>query len=92
MRQLLLTGLATEQPFFPANNQAVGSAKYFLLFNDGEFRIEVSEKAAESCIQKMFGDAQEPSPSETDEASDEYEYARDEDDAAVTDEDGVGQV
>jgi hypothetical protein len=66
MKQLILTGLATEQSF-----NAGGQAKYFLVFNDGEFRVPVTEQAAEVVVLEMFGG----SPArETEQAQEETEY------------------
>lgn len=54
MRKLVLTGLGTEQPFFPKSGNPGAAAKYFLIFNDGEFRVEVTESGAELCVAKMM--------------------------------------
>lgn len=58
MRKLTLTGLATEQPFFPKSGNIAMAAKYFLIFNDGEFRVETTETGAETCVQKMMEDGE----------------------------------
>ncbi len=56
MKKLVLTGLSTEHSFLPSGGTPAGEAKFFLIFNDGEFRVQVSEAAAEMCVQKMMED------------------------------------
>ena len=95
-KQRILTGLATEQTF----DDPTGGAAYFLVFNKGELRVPISEKAAESVVSSMFvGSAQEPEDETEEEDSNELdsekfpqEYISDDDDDAYTDEDGVGQI
>lgn len=65
MKKLILTGLATEQSFIGG-----GQASYFLVFNDGELRVPVSEKAAEVVVQEMYGESNEPA---SEQESDGYE-------------------
>lgn len=49
MKQIILTGLATEQRF------GNPSPQYFLVFNEGELRVPVEEQAAEKVVQTMYG-------------------------------------
>jgi hypothetical protein len=51
MKQLILTGLATEQSF-----EKGGTPKYFLVFNNGQFRVPVPEATAEAVVQEMISD------------------------------------
>lgn len=68
MKQLVLTALATEQKF------GTSEAKYFLVFNDGELRVPVTEEAAGLVVQEMYGNQQEQAPAETpsEEIADDY--------------------
>ncbi len=60
MKQLILTGLATEQKF--------GSKEgaFYLVFNDGDLRVPVSQEAAEAVVKEMYTQ-QEPEPEDQDE-------------------------
>jgi hypothetical protein len=49
MKTMILTGLATEQSF---NNG--GEARYFLVFNNGELRVPITEEAAEIVVAEMM--------------------------------------
>ena len=48
MKTMILTGLATEQSF------ASSGPAYYLVFNDGELRVPVTEAAAEVVVQAMY--------------------------------------
>lgn len=50
MKTLTLTGLGSEQDF------SNGSTSYFLVFNNGKFRVPITEEAAEVVIKEMYGD------------------------------------
>lgn len=50
MKQMILTGLATEQSF-----DQQGQAQFFLVFNNGELRVPCSEQAAQLVVQAMYG-------------------------------------
>lgn len=50
MKTLVLTAMGSEQTF--ANG---GGTKYFLVFNDGEFRIPCSEQQALDVISILYG-------------------------------------
>lgn len=52
MKQLILTGLATEQSFGSS-----GEASYYLVFNNGELRVPVSESAAEIVVKEMVANS-----------------------------------
>jgi hypothetical protein len=100
MKKLLLTALATEQSFFPAPGKPAGDARYFLVFNNGELRVEVSESAAESVVAAMVEDGSKPtgfSAEEIEEARVElHKYEAENYQLAPvgesTDEDGVDQI
>lgn len=94
MKEMRLTGLATEQRF-----SSHGIAQFYLVFNDGELRVPVDESAARLVASAMLSSngssrATEP-PTQVDE-DDDYHEADDEDDVvtgdAVLDEDGVDQI
>lgn len=85
MKQLILTGLATEQKF------GLPSAQFYLVFNDGELRVPVTEEAANVVVQEMYGNAPEPERT----SEDTYEYPdpeRNEDDDDSDSNDGVTQI
>lgn len=74
MKKLVLTGLATEHDLA----QPLRDAQYFLVFNNGELRVPVSEKAAEIVLQGMVteSDAQKEVTEEPgDELPDDTSYA-----------------
>lgn len=48
MKPMVLTALGSE------NNFATGGTSYFLVFNDGDLRVPISEDAAEAVIAKMY--------------------------------------
>jgi hypothetical protein len=50
MKQMILTGLATEQKFGEAEQ------RFYLVFNDGELKVPASPEAAEVVVQAMYGD------------------------------------
>lgn len=79
MKQMILTGLATEQSF---NNP---EPRCFLVFNNGELRVPVSQEAAEVIIGQMLDSPK----SEEVEEEDPRVY---EDTEELLDEDGIGQV
>lgn len=63
MKQMILTGLGSEQTFLPPNGngaaEAIKGAVYYLVFNNGELRVPVSQAAAEIVVKHMYGGAQE---------------------------------
>lgn len=85
MKQLTLTGLATEQSFTRG-----GQAKYFLVFNDGKFRVPITEEAAEVVVREMLNDEDDNQPVETDQ--DEQGYVSEEAPTSSDWDDGVDQV
>lgn len=48
MKSMVLTGLGSEQDF------GTGETGYFLIFNSGELRVPISEKAAEAVVKEMY--------------------------------------
>ncbi len=100
MRKLVLTGMSSEHSFFPQNGHSAGEAKIFLIFNDGEFRVEVSQEAAEACVAKMMEDeAATPEVEDTRQTTASPKPAEvaqrivmQKVDSTYTDEDGVDQV
>lgn len=86
MKQMILTGLATEQSF---SNK--GEAQYYLVFNHGELRVPVTEEAAREVVSAMVqtnGHSVEEEPQE----SHETYYNNQEEAFADDDGDGVDQV
>lgn len=83
MKSMVLTGLGSEQDF------ETGGTGYFLIFNSGELRVPISEKAAETVIKEMYsGEAapeseqEQPTQAEDNSSSNnDHEY-----------DDGVGQI
>ncbi len=49
MKTMTLTGLGSEQDF------SNGSTSYFLVFNNGKFRVQVTEEVAELVVKEMYG-------------------------------------
>lgn len=49
MKQMILTGLATEHRFGSPDPQ------FYLVFNEGELRVPVAAQAAEAVVQMMYG-------------------------------------
>jgi hypothetical protein len=49
MKQMILTGMATEQRFGSPEPQ------YYLVFNEGQLRVPVAAEAAEAVVQAMYG-------------------------------------
>lgn len=84
MKQMVLTGLSTEQKFgSPAPD-------FFLVFNDGELRVPITASSAEVVIQAMYGGADSvPEGSDNHEPFDEDLPYSDDD---VVDEVGVPQA
>lgn len=91
MKTMILTGLASEQRF------GAQKALYYLVFNNGELRVPVTEQAAEVVIKEMYASDDNPENNDvTDDNSvqssdDNYQGYQDES-SDVTDEDGVSQV
>lgn len=84
MKKMLLTGLATEQSFTNPNPQC------FLIFNDGEFKVPVTQEAAELVVAQMYTKEEEPNEVEDRyEHIDSAEFGRFENNS---DEDGIDQV
>ncbi len=78
MKPMILTGLGSEQDF------ETGTSGYFLIFNNGELRVPVSEKAAEIVVKEMYGGESTPeNPIEQSETSN---------DNSSEDDDGIGQI
>jgi hypothetical protein len=79
MKKMILTGLGSEQKFNSIHeddgttrHEKLGSADYYLIFNDGELRVPVSEAAAHVVVQHMYSEDQEPqeaAPPQEDEES-----------------------
>ncbi len=56
MKQLVLTGLSTDQAFGKPEPQ------FFLVFNNGDLRVPVTEQAAQIVVGEMYGE-ENPTPS-----------------------------
>lgn len=82
MIEFKLTGLSSEQSLI------FGSpTKYYLVFNNGDLRIEVNEVIAEEVIKKVYSDS--PDTIEDNSSNDSMaSYTEDSD----RDEDGIDQV
>ena len=83
MKQLILTGLATEQKF--------GSKEgaFFLVFNDGELRVPITQEAAEVVVKEIYAE-QPAEPEQAEEVEDTSNYDQVYDDNEV--EDDVDQI
>lgn len=89
MKQLILTGLATEHNFGGEGEQ------YYLVFNKGDLRVPITESAAEIVIKEMYG--KEPATPEVREDTHQtngngYQISEVGDIDGEKDEAGVGQV
>jgi hypothetical protein len=79
MKQMILTGLATDQRFGKPDPD------FFLVFNNGELRVPVTQEAAEVVVQTMYGSNGAPPPPTV--------VERDEDDLHTDpDDDGIPQA
>ncbi len=108
MKQMILTGLATEQTF-----TSNGEAQFFLVFNNGELKVPTTEAAAQIVVQAMYGatkvaeqheaEEEQPLPEEDveQEAEPEEELEEEEMDEpasmngsgdGIVDEDGIAQI
>lgn len=87
MKKLFLTALASEQNF------ASKAVQYYLVFNNGELRVPVTEAAAEIVVKEMYGEQPEEQEQEVAQESNGHSYTeeppRNDDNQ---DEDGVDQV
>lgn len=60
MKQMILTGIGSEQNFIrPPNGdhdeyKKLGVASYYLVFNDGELRVPCTESAAALVVKHMY--------------------------------------
>lgn len=81
MKRMVLTGLATEQSFNDPKPRC------FLIFNDGELKVQVSEEAAEIVVKEMYSEVSYNEPT-TEEETYETTY----DNNSYEDEDGIDQV
>lgn len=82
MKPMVLTGLGSEQDF------ETGGTGYFLIFNSGELRVPISEKAAEVVVKEMYG-------GESASVSAQEQQIQAEDNSSGNDneyDDGVGQI
>lgn len=84
MKSMVLTGLGSEQDF------GTGGTGYFLIFNNGELRVPISEVAAETVIKEMYSENPVLS-TEQKQPSSQHEERHSSDDVDY-DYDGVGQV
>ena len=95
MKKMILTGLGSEQDFTSVKKL---ETKYYLVFNDGELRVPVSEEAAQVVVQAMYGGQEqageeEESEEEEQEAEPEHHHhSWGNGHGDVTDEDGIDQV
>lgn len=90
MKQMILTGIGSEQSF-----QKKGSVtSYFLVFNDGELRVPVSEEAAEVVIKEMYGkeEPQEEAQVDQDDHVNGSDYTYRSQTSDEDEDDGVGQI
>lgn len=95
MKTAVLTGIATEH-HFTGKPENLGKAQFYLVFNEGELRIPVSQEAASVVVKHYAKElAQHEAPEEETESAADGEpqvqsYATDDDDGA--DEDGVASI
>lgn len=86
MKSMTLTGLGSEQDF------ETGEAGYFLIFNGGDLRVPISEKAAEIVLKEIYG-KKDATPEAASESESEQPFYQDDSSTETSDsEDGVDQV
>ena len=100
MKKMILTGLGSEQKFSSiheddgtTHHEKTGSAEYYLVFNDGELRVPISEEAAHVVVQHMYGTTSESK--EEEEGSDNgqsFTVPEEDEGEGGVDEDGVDQI
>jgi len=89
MKKMLLTGLGSEQRFGHTPN----STEYYLVFNDGELRVPVSEDAAHVVVKCMYGSSGlEESRTVVEESPVSLEEDSDAGSDTGSDEDGIDQI
>jgi len=86
MKQMILTGLATEQNF-----DRSGEAQFFLVFNGGELRVPCTEAAAQTVVKAMYGGSNGQSEEFEEDEGGEEEWTPKADGPSY-DEDGVEQA
>jgi hypothetical protein len=98
MKKMVLTGLGSEQKFnsIPEDDgttrhEKLGSAEFYLVFNEGELRVPVSEEAAHVVVQHMYGSGTQEHE-EPQEAQDDSPALSPPDSDNGSDEDGVDQI
>lgn len=96
MKKMILTGLGTEQKFSEGHPPAT---EFYLVFNDGELRVPISEEAAQIVVRAAYGvednEEEEPEENEPPEEPRVEELNpgwRRASGNGVSDEDGVDQV
>jgi hypothetical protein len=52
MKTMILTGLGSEQRF---TSNGEGETLYYLVFNEGELRVQIPEEAAHVVVKHMYG-------------------------------------
>ncbi len=85
MIEFKLTALSSEQSLIFGE-----PTKYYLVFNNGDLRVEVSEAIAEEVIKKVYSDASSSPENKEDSTSNGYMASYTED--PNRDEDGIDQV
>lgn len=89
MKQLVLTGLATEQKF------GKQEAQYYLVFNDGDLRVPVSEEAAQIVVKEMYQEveeAEEPETGPVDSYDNGSDYVYRSETSSEDEDDGIAQI
>ena len=87
MKQMILTAMATEQSFTSPE------PRFYLVFNDGELKVPVSQEAAEIVIKEMYGadgsapEVETDKEEETVSTNGHHRWESDEDE-----ETGIGQI
>ena len=92
MKTAVLTGIATEH-HFTGKAENLGKAQFYLVFNEGELRIPVSQEAAEVVVKHYAKELAQEEPPQEEEADGEPQvqsYATD--DEGGEDEDGVASI
>jgi hypothetical protein len=84
MKKMSLTGLGSEQKFGHTTN----GTEFYLVFNDGELRVPISEEAAHVVVRCMYGSPDlVDSPTVVEESPTPSEES-----GGGSDEDGIDQI
>lgn len=86
MKELILTGLATEQQFGKSDTT------YFLIFNNGQLRLQITENAAELVVREILADTDSDDAYSDSDDADSGDYTNKSYGDSSRDEAGIDQV